>query len=354
VKTNRLIFLLGTALLAAGCKREEGIRAYNAPKDPPQPGKIQWTVPDAWKQLPPGQMVHAAYQISEVPSIKLTVSEVTSMGSGVVTVSPNVKRWAGQLGLPQPSEAELDKMVTTIQVDGRESYLIDLIGPNPAPDGGPQQRMLGALVPDGSKVWAFKMSGPAEAIAAQKPAFEGVVQSVHFGSPGKTEPAASEPAAPAPPPPPANESIKIPGIASYVLPTGWQIDPRPRPMREATIVVRAGNTAGEIVVSRLGPNSLSDLMGNLNRWRGQVRLPPTQDAAAHPAQPIAFAQGPGSLRDFEGAASEGANRQRQLVAYTQFPGAPDMWFFRFVGPYDLVTQNKPAFEGFVKNLKFDK
>src|SRR3954468_23439197 len=70
VKTNRLIVLLGAAaaLLLAGCKREEGIRAYDAPKDPPPgnppvmastgdaaptapAGAIRWTAPAGWTEV---------------------------------------------------------------------------------------------------------------------------------------------------------------------------------------------------------------------------------------------------------------------------------------------------------------
>src|SRR4051794_6670090 len=92
VKTNRLIIYLGVALLAVGCKREEGIHAYDAPKDPPpgvkvavtdegkehvnehvQPGaKIHWVVPPEWKQVEAPQMTSAAYQVSANPPVLLT------------------------------------------------------------------------------------------------------------------------------------------------------------------------------------------------------------------------------------------------------------------------------------------
>jgi len=96
VKTNRFILYLGVALLAAGCKREEGIRTYNAPKDPPpaatvavadedmdqeEPGKDQWTAPLPGRQVQPPQMATAAYQVSDDPPLLLTISEVVAVGS---------------------------------------------------------------------------------------------------------------------------------------------------------------------------------------------------------------------------------------------------------------------------------
>ena len=61
-----------------------------------------------------------------------------------------------------------------------------------------------------------------------------------------------------------------------------------------------------------------------------------------------------STSNVNGPESDGPNRKRQFVAVVQLPGTDAIWFFRFVGPYDGVTQGKPAFESFVKSLKFDE
>jgi hypothetical protein len=220
--------------------------------------------------------------------------------------------------------------------------------------------MFGALVPDGPKVWAFKLVGPAELVVPHKAEFAELVNSVNFG--GATAPtgraAAADPtpaAQPTPPstPPAAGEAAKIPGIASFTLPAGWQVDTKQRPMRLATIVVGAGDERAEVIVSRFPAAALADLKANLTRWRGLVNLPPTDDPAANPPQEIAFAQGPGALRDFVGPESDGPARKRQLVAISQFPKADQVWFFRLIGPHDLVAKNKPAFDAFVKSVKFD-
>jgi hypothetical protein len=147
---------------------------------------------------------------------------------------------------------------------------------------------------------------------------------------------------------------KIPGIASYTLPDGWQIDPRPRAMRAATIVVKSGDGQGEVVISKLGSTSMADPVANIVRWRGMVGLAPTADANSNPPQDISLAQGPAVIRDFDGPESAGAGRKRMFVAYTQFPGADQIWFFKFIGPHDLISTSKPAFEAFVKSLKFDE
>jgi hypothetical protein len=82
-------------------------------------------------------------------------------------------------------------------------------------------------------------------------------------------------------------------------------------------------------------------------------LPPTTDTKAHPPQVVSLAQGPGMILDFAGPDSEGAARKRLLVAVAQFPNSDQVWFFRLLGPHDLVSRSKPAFEGFVQSIKFD-
>jgi hypothetical protein len=342
------LLIVAAVLPLVGCHKEEAIKTYIAPKDAPPPAvvadndaPIRWTTPPGWKALPAGQMLFAAYQVSENPPVKMTVSQVTSMGSGSATVMANVNRWRGQLGLSAASQADITKDVKPIQLEGREALLIDLAG-----NGG--QRMLASMIPDNDQVWVFKMTGPTETLAAEKDTFEAVVKSAKFA--GDADHAGHDHAAGGAT---ADATAgKIPGLSSYTLPEGWQIESQARPMRVATLIVPSGNEQGEIVVTQLNLTSLVDLKANVNRWRSQVHLPPTDDAGAQAAENITFAQGPGLLREFVGPESEGAQRKRQLVAMTQFPGSQQIWFFRFVGPNDLVAKNKPAFESFLKSLKF--
>jgi hypothetical protein len=349
-------------LAVAGCRREEAVKTYIAPKDAP-PGQvtaaadeqdqpIHWAVPPGWRAVEPAPMSIATYEVGENPPLKMTVSQVSAMASGSATVLMNVNRWRGQLGLPPVSEAEIAKLVKPVALQGHEALLIDLEGPKPAGDK-PQQRMLASLIPDDERVWVYKLMGPAEAVAGQKDFFEGMVKSTTFKGQAQATSATAGGKSGATGAPASNGAgSNIPGLTAYTLPEGWQVDAQPRQFRVATIVVPSGNASVEIVVTQLNMTSLADLKLNINRWRGQVHLPPTDDISGEKAEPVTFPQGPGVLRDFSGPESEGNGRLRQLVAMTQFPGAQSIWFFRFVGPYDVVTKNKPAFETFLKSLKF--
>lgn len=59
----------------------------------------------------------------------------------------------------------------------------------------------------------------------------------------------------------------------WVVPAGWIEAPDPRPMRLATYTVPALAGPVEVAVSRFAGRVGGDL-ANVNRWRGQMGLPP--------------------------------------------------------------------------------
>jgi hypothetical protein len=381
VNTNRLIPLMLGASLFAGCDKKPEIHAYDAPKDPP-PGNVQlasqnapkkggdhdhehkhdgpltWKAPADWKEIEKAPMSEATFLASADPRIVCTISKA---GGGAIA---NINRWEGQLGLPPATTPEtLDKIATVIErKDGEQALLVDLKGPPSTAADKPQQRMLAAMVRGDEVMWFFKMTGPIDKITALQPAFEGLVKSSTFhGDDDHAKPAAPAPAAAAAKPaadaPKAGadaNAAAIPGIAAYTLPKGWQVDPKPRQMRIATLLVGSAENQAELAVSKFPAAAMADMLGNLNRWRGQVGLGPTNDPNAHPPQEVAFPQGPGVILTFDGPEAQGAARKRLYVAMTKFPKGDQIWFFRLLGPYETVTAAKPALDEFVKSVKFEE
>lgn len=370
-----MLIVCAAAGVVAGCEKKEPIQTYTAPKDPPMMAAsaggadggsehssephVHWTVPDGWKPTKPGSMIYAAFQVSENPPMNVTVS------SAAGSVLANVNRWRGQLGLPPfAQESELSQVVSPLKVGGADGAMVDLMG-GPAAEGKPQQRMLVAMVPGAGTVWFFKAMGPAEKVAEVKPAFDAFVKSVHFdgedghGAQAQADPHAGlkQPAGAEMKQPAAGEAAKggaagkMEGIAAYALPEGWKVDAQARPMRVGTIVVPGDNGQAELAVSRFNAASYADKKGNINRWRGQVMLPPAD--AAEQAQAVETGSGKAEVFDFAGPEDQGAGRKRLLVAVLPQPGSDQIWFFRLLGPHDLVGKSKPAFEAFVKSLKLD-
>ena len=373
--------IAGSLVTAAGCERQDPVQVYKAPKEAKaQPllasaagspksaadehefdnavSELAWTAPSEWTDAPLVAFSAATYAVPG--GLSATVSPIVRGPGAVISgsVLPNVNRWQGQLGLPPSAEAELDNVARHVHVNDLEAMTLDLTGTN-------GKRMLAAIVPAAGKVYFFKLMGDADKVAAQAANFEAWVKTIRpagaAAQPKAEAPKVEPPKAEAPkveapkpeaPKAPAADAVKIPGIAAYTLPAGWQVDATPRPMRAATIIVTKDGATAQIIVSRLGAGAFGDKLSNLNRWRGQVGLPPTENADAHPARELKIAQGPVDVLDFEGPA--GAERKRQLVAVTKLPDAKSTFFFRFLGPHELIGKSSGDFDAFVKSLKIEE
>ncbi len=112
------------------------------------------------------------------------------------------------------------------------------------PTGEPTDRMLGAILPHGDAIWFFKLMGKKEPVSRLDEPFAALVKSIRFAADGKLQ---------------------------WKLPEGWQERAGPAP-RYATLTATVDGKRLETTVSML-PNA-SDVLQNVNRWRGQLSLPP--------------------------------------------------------------------------------
>ena len=139
---------------------------------------------------------------------------------------------------------------------------------------------------------------------------------------------------------------------NWTLPPGWQQDPQPRPMRVATVNVESNGQRGELIVTRFRAGGFGGLLDNLNRWRQQVGLEPLKDESAATPENTTVGGAPARVYDFTGPASGGNPARRNRVVMAETPGG-DVWFFRLVGPADLVEAQKAAFDSLLQSVKFN-
>ncbi len=119
--------------------------------------------------------------------------------------------------------------------------------PAAAQPAEPTDRMLGAIVPQGSQTWYFKLTGPKEPVARLESAFRQLIESLTFAGPD------------APP--------------QWKLPESWTQQPGSA-TRFATLVVEQDGRPLEVSVSKLQMDGSPDsILANVNRWRGQMGLP---------------------------------------------------------------------------------
>jgi hypothetical protein len=134
---------------------------------------------------------------------------------------------------------------------------------------------------------------------------------------------------------------------SWTAPSGWQTQPASGMRQGSFLVPGAGGATADMSVVSF-PGTGGDDLANINRWRAQVSLPPIA-AADLPSQVqnLAAPAGQFVLADFAGtAADKGATRL--LGAWLRQPDR--VWFFKLMGPADLVESQKEAFTGFLQSV----
>ena len=137
-------------------------------------GKPEWTVPAGWQEAPPTQMVLARFQVSaDDGKAEITVSTFPGDVGGLVA---NVNRWRGQIGLGPINQAEVDKLVTSLDASGSKAMLVDMIGQK----DNRKIRLVGAIVPRAGRTWFYKLLGDEAAAGREKKALTRFVQSVRY------------------------------------------------------------------------------------------------------------------------------------------------------------------------------
>jgi hypothetical protein len=140
-------------------------------------GKPEWQVPAGWKEIDGGQFLVAKFIISGADNLQAAVNVSMSAGDGGGLLG-NVNRWRGQLGLNQQSQAEVDKSVTSVDIQGGKAILVDMSGTDMK--SGAKSRLIGAIVPKGQQTWFYKLMGPAALVEQEKNTFTKFVQGVNY------------------------------------------------------------------------------------------------------------------------------------------------------------------------------
>jgi hypothetical protein len=117
----------------------------------------------------------------------------------------------------------------------------------PEPAGA---RMLAVMVPRDKDVWFFKFDGPKRTISEHEAEFDALIRSVRFQDKGESP-------------------------ITWKTPEGWR-QVRADGFRYATLYFGPKGDGVKITVTKLGPEA-SDVRQNVDRWRGQLALPPLTD-----------------------------------------------------------------------------
>jgi hypothetical protein len=258
----------------------------------------KWKLPDGWIEEP-GKSEFIRKNLRPADDTKKIAVTVSKAGGGDL---PNINRWRGQLGLAPAQIGDLGEFSKEVEVDGRKGRIVDLVGMAKA--GGPM------------------MGGPKMG--------------------GKMPPNHPEVAGMPDVPAGGGEDAKF----TYKLPEGWTKGEPKKMTRERINVTENGETA-EVTISVAG----GDPVLNINRWRGQIKLPPIDDdnEIIRILTRIDTADRKGAMVDLANPKAPAPNR----ILAVMIPTQTTMWFLKMYGPDALVGRQKANFEAFTRSFKFE-
>lgn len=165
--------------MISACAREEEVTRIKVPKEdapvaslPPQkkPAGLAWSVPKGWKSLPASGVRLATMTPPGPGKAELTITAFPGEVGGELA---NVNRWRGQLALPPIGESEL------AAARGRVASPAGPVATYELASADGKTRIAAGAISRGGTTWFVKLMGDAGAVAAAKPGFTSLLESLH-------------------------------------------------------------------------------------------------------------------------------------------------------------------------------
>ncbi len=132
----------------------------------------------------------------------------------------------------------------------------------------------------------------------------------------------------------------------WTAPAAWSVKAN-GPMRKGSYAVKGNGAEADLSITAF-PGDTGGLLANLNRWRGQVSLPPLAEAQLGASvEHLDLGSLHADIVDFAGTANGAPTRLLGAVV----PVNGETWFFKLMGPDALVAQEKPAFLEFLRTVR---
>lgn len=338
---KKSILVMGCLQFAfiGGCKREE-IHAYRAPKEtntasrfgvmptPQAPSGtmhqqesgadgVAWTVPPGWVETETTN----AMRIATYTAPNGTEVAITAFPGDVGGLVANVNRWRGQVGLePTDEQGMMDQLARLKGVDGVDVIIVDLQG---------DQRLIGTVinVNDG-KTWFVKAMGESEIIEPNK--IDIVRFSSTFHTHGENGEHGMNPAASTQP---AAASTQSP--IDWSKPEEWTAEANASSMLLEAYQSQSG--ARITMTSLLGDGG--GVLGNVNRWRGQLGLP-----LLGAVDELDLVDLGNSAVSVDLLSTDGSSRMVAGIV----PVGNQTLFFKLTGTHDAVETELARFDAYVQ------
>ena len=322
-----------------------------APDNSGQP-QLKYALPDGWQEKTPTKMRVASFSVTD--SGKQADVSVIPMGGMAGGNLANVIRWRGQVGLGPVDEDAVQKMTEKVVIAGQDADLFDIAGTSTGSGGA--ERIIASVLHRDDTAWFFKITGDADLVEKQKPAFVSFLKSIQFGelaAPSTMDLSQLPPSHPAIPglntgntTTPAPDAGNVP---TWTVPAGWQ----PAPLTQF-LVAKFSINAADGLQAAVNISSLDGdgggLLPNVTRWRGQLGLDPVGEADLAQLPTMDASGGKATVVDISGTDAATGKPTRLVGVVLPFGG--QTWFYKLMGDASVVAQQKDAFTQFIQSAKY--
>jgi uncharacterized protein (TIGR03066 family) len=138
---------------------------------------------------------------------------------------------------------------------------------------------------------------------------------------------------------------------TFEVPKGWKTV-NATSLTSARFEIGEGERLATVIVAGLAGDG-GGLAANVNRWRAQLELPALAEKdVLESLKPIKVDGIAGHFIDLTGPEVVGKSPTRILGVIVK--QGEHTWYFKLTGPANLVGDQKAAFEGFLKSVRFAK
>lgn len=332
-----------SVLTLSGCKREQ-VTAYEIPKEdyaikaPAMAGggghanqtrpEVKWTVPPGWTEKSGQQQMGVGAFRVEGEEGKYADVRIIPLRAGPEIEQRSVNIWREELGLP---ELPVDQIHgDEFDIPGAHTHIYDLTSDELKFAGKAKARTTGAVVEREGTLWFVKMIGEESIVASQQENFRAFLKSLKFEAPQA----------------PVAQSSGGDGSGeskNWPAPSTWKQKPAGQ-MVLASYQVGEGAKAADVSVTSF-PGDVGGLFANVNRWRGQMGLPPVQERElGNFTKDVSL---PDGTKATAVEISGGGKSNYTLVVRR----GERTWFYKIVGDPALVGDEKDRLAEFASKAK---
>jgi hypothetical protein len=341
-------FLKVVGPAAAVAEREQSINDFFATVRPAaEKSHPDWKLPEGWEERAGSGMRAATIMVpTSGKPLEISVTSLPWTGSPQEMLS-NINRWRGQMQLAPTDEQGLADCSHELAAGAVKMTVVDLRGHMKS--GGMSPPLAGGAPFAGGAT--ATSSGPSDAgrgesgAAANLPAGHPPIDGARPGLPGGHPPLTADTA-------PAS---KFAAPLTYHAPDTWHELPAGG-MRKASFGIGDQQQSALVTVidfpAAAGP-MMADPLANVNRWRGEVGLPPTTaEELANVTEPIEIDGQKATFVDAVPDASKQTESKADRGTLAAMLNTGDtVWFFKMTGDRDLIANERDRFKDFLKSVR---